>query len=135
MRQRFTTVAIDGKSHGFTLLEILIALAILSIALVAVFRLHAQSIDLSEEIAFNTHAPFLADRVLSTLMIEGVDGAVNDRGTFDEAGVPILWQADISEVALPLEESAAPKLWRIDIAISAGPRLNYGFTTYRRHQE
>lgn len=135
MRQKYPRIETDTRDDGFTLLETLIALAILAVALVAVFRLHYQSIDLSTEIAFNAKAPFLAGRLLSNLEQEGIDGAQSNVGRFTEEQSPYAYKVDISEVELPLGEATPAKLWQIDITISPGERLTYHLTTFRRNQE
>ena len=48
------------ESPGFTLLEVMVAISILAIALVAVFGSQSQSLSLANEAKFNTTAPFLA---------------------------------------------------------------------------
>jgi len=49
-----------AKKKGFTLLEVMIAMAILAIALTAVFQMQAQSISMSSESRFKTQAALLA---------------------------------------------------------------------------
>jgi general secretion pathway protein I len=51
---------IQKKVAGFTLLEVLIAMAILAIALVGVFQLQSQSISMSSDSRFMTTAALLA---------------------------------------------------------------------------
>lgn len=135
MRQKYLKAEAKAGDGGFTLLETLIALAILAIALVAVFRLQYQSIDLSEEIAFNANAPFLAEKLLSDLEREGIEAAANTAGTFPEGLPPYSWQIDIARVALPVGEATPPELWKIDINVASGERLNYHLTTFRQKQE
>jgi prepilin-type N-terminal cleavage/methylation domain-containing protein len=47
-----------AREHGFSLLEVLMALGLLSIALLAVFRLQASNLDLQAEARFLTEAGF-----------------------------------------------------------------------------
>lgn len=58
-----------GKTSrgGFTLLEILVSMALIAIALLAVFRLQAQSLDLQSEARFATTAGFLAQQQLARI--------------------------------------------------------------------
>jgi general secretion pathway protein I len=50
----------QNKAEGFTLMEVMIAMAILAIALVAVFQLQSQSISMSTDSRFMTTAALLA---------------------------------------------------------------------------
>ena len=50
----------QNKANGFTLMEVMIAMAILAIALVAVFQLQSQSISMSTDSRFMTTAALLA---------------------------------------------------------------------------
>ena len=50
----------QNKANGFTLIEVMIAMAILAIALVAVFQLQSQSISMSTDSRFMTTAAMLA---------------------------------------------------------------------------
>ncbi len=53
------------RSHGFTLLEVLVALALLAIALTAVIRAVAQAIDLSAALRDRTIALWVAQNRLT----------------------------------------------------------------------
>ncbi len=55
------------RNNGFTLLEILICMALISIAFLAVSRLSAQNLDLMEEAQFITLAKYLAQERLSRI--------------------------------------------------------------------
>jgi len=55
------------KKYGFTLLEVMIAMAILSIALVAVFQMQSQSISMSSESRFMTTASLLAQSKMTEI--------------------------------------------------------------------
>ena len=135
MLQKYLKTECEAAEGGFTLLETLIALAILAIALVAVFRLHYQSIDLSEEIAFNATAPFLAGQLLSIVEQEGIEDTMHQNGTLEKDLPSYSWQIDIAQVPVPVGEATPPMLWKIDIDIYSGERLNYHLTTFRRHRE
>ena len=50
----------QNKANGFTLMEVMIAMAVLAIALVAVFQLQSQSISMSTDSRFMTTAALLA---------------------------------------------------------------------------
>lgn len=53
-----------GKAEGFTLLEVVIALGLIAVALLAVFHLQAQNLDLQSEAQFMTVAKsLLQDRI------------------------------------------------------------------------
>ncbi|KPA17152.1 general secretion pathway protein I [Candidatus Magnetomorum sp. HK-1] len=50
---------------GFTLLEMMIAMSILSIAIVSIFKLQGQSVNMITSVRFYTQAPLLARLALS----------------------------------------------------------------------
>jgi general secretion pathway protein I len=55
------------KKAGFTLLEVMIAMAILAIALVAVFQMQSQSISMASESRFMTTASLLAQSKMTEI--------------------------------------------------------------------
>lgn len=53
--------------RGFTLLEIMVAVAIMAIVLVSVYKMHAQTISMSGSVRFFTTAPLLAQRSVAEI--------------------------------------------------------------------
>ncbi len=76
---------IQNKANGFTLVEVLFAMAILAIALIAVFQSQSQSISMSTESRFMTTASLLAQSKMveveagSTLVSHSEDGDFGPR--------------------------------------------------------
>ena len=71
------------KQRGFTLLEIMIAVAILSIALVAILRSHSQSIVLADASIRYEKALFLAREKITEIEMKGFPEVVEEEGVFD----------------------------------------------------
>ena len=57
-------------AYGFTLLEVMVSVAIMSIVLVSVYRLHSQSLTMNTEARFYTQAPMLAQSKLAEQRIQ-----------------------------------------------------------------
>jgi len=55
------------KTGGFTLLEVMIAMSILAVGLVAVFQMQSQSVSLASESRFRTTAAFLAQSKMAEI--------------------------------------------------------------------
>ncbi len=70
-------------SDGFTLLEVMIAVAILAITLTVIYGSQSQSLSLAAEARFNTTATFLADIKLAELE-SGIMELVDDSGEFED---------------------------------------------------
>lgn len=97
------------RQRGFTLLEVMVALAILSGALVVLIRIVTGNIANTNKAKMMTVATFLArakiveieDRVL----IEGfIDFDDERKGDFSAEGYPeILWDSNIERVRLPID--------------------------------
>lgn len=83
---------------GFTLLEVVVSLALIATALVAVFRLHAQNLDLQTEAQFITTGRYLAQERLAEIasraeLIEGTDS-----GDFGELFPYFSFEEEVSSV-------------------------------------
>ena len=98
-----------AKALGFSLLEVLIAVAIIGIALVAVIRTQGEGIQLSGEARFSSRAVFLARQVLAqtqaqTKIEEGVSGDV-----FEDPQIKAIWDREITPAP------GLPGLFRIQV--------------------
>ncbi len=91
------------KSAGFTLLEIMIALAIISIALTALLSLGNRTITVHDRLQKITQATLLAQHKMSeleTTSTSTVTGS-DESGVFDEPNNAFTWRVDYSDTPLP----------------------------------
>lgn len=118
---------------GFTLLEVMIALAILAIVLLSVYRLHSQTIAMSIESRFTTQAPLLARSALARWEDPNRPQPAADQGDFGAEFPGYRWEITAEEViARSLGADISRDLKRIEVRVSlnAGEHV-YGFRTYR----
>ena len=116
--------------HGFTLLEILFAMSIISIALIAVFRLYAQTISVNHQLAFHTRAPFLAQQKISQLMTMPAAEMSADSGDFGDDFPGYSWVVTIEDIALESLGSQIMKQINIQVSISESGQT-YQLRSYR----
>jgi general secretion pathway protein I len=109
---------------GFTLLEILVAMSIITFALIAIFRLYTQTISMNHLLSFNTKAPFLAQKKMAeqTSMPERELG--DEAGDFGEEFQGYTWTVSVEDVVSEVLETEDLK--RIDVRVS----INAGEHTY-----
>ena len=90
----------QNKTSGFTLMEVMIAMAILAIALVAVFQLQSQSISMSTDSRFMTTAALLAQ----SKMVEVEAGAAlvshKEDGDFGPDYPQYTWRLEVGDTEL-----------------------------------
>jgi general secretion pathway protein I len=86
-----------NSSSGFTLLEVMLAMAILAIALVAVFQLQSQSISMVCQARFATTASLLAQSKMAEVATMD-QGEINaDSGDFGGDFPDYSWKVDLTE--------------------------------------
>jgi general secretion pathway protein I len=89
------------KTRGFTLMEVLIAMAILAIALVSVFRSQSQSISMATESRFLTTAALLAQSKMAEVETSpSLDNHV-ENGDFGPDYPQYVWRLEIGDTPLP----------------------------------
>lgn len=93
------------KRHnaGFTLLEIMIALAIISIALTALLSLGNRSIAVHGRLQKITQATLLAQHKMSEIETTSGSSAIegDESGVFDEPNSTFSWRVDYTDTPLP----------------------------------
>jgi len=125
-RGHFITLGILGTYHfrhfqsGFTLLEVMIAMAIIAIALVAVFGSQSQSLSLANEAKFNTTAALLAQSKIAEIAAEKPEGLASDSGDFGEDFPNYHWNLTVSDVASGEAEGISDHLKQVDLSLSYG---------------
>ncbi len=91
------------KCAGFTLLEIMIALAIISIALTALLSLGNRTIGVHDRLQKITQATLLAQHKMSELETSSSSSiaGTDESGVFDEPNNSFTWRVDYSDTPLP----------------------------------
>ena len=121
---------------GFTLLEVMIALAVMSIVLVSVYRMHSQSLSMNTAARFYTLAPLLAQNKMAELETLSSDGFPNDSGDFGEQYPGYSWQTSITDVSSEVLGEVANDLKRIDLTVSYNNnQFSHSLRTYRFQRE
>ena len=120
----------SARRCGFTLLEILVAMFIISIALIAVFRLYAQTISMNHQLAFNTQAPFLAQQKISQLMSMPAEEMGDESGDFGDDFPGYAWAVTVEDMALESLDSQILKQINIHITMPESGQT-YTCRTYR----
>lgn len=87
------------KEKGFTLLEVMIAMSILVIALVAVFQSQSQSLSMSGRTRFLTTASLLAQGKMAELEAADPEDIVSSRGKFSEDFPGYFWRVKLTNTA------------------------------------
>ena len=85
---------------GFTLLEVMIAMAILAISLVAVFRSQSQSVSMAGEARFLTTASLLAQGKMAEVESMKPQDLSNNNGVFGEDYPDYLWRIEVKDTAI-----------------------------------
>ena len=127
---------IGGSYHstasGFTLLEVMVAMAIMAIVLVSVYRMHSQTLTMNMAARFYTQAPMLAQSKLAQLESASSGEITGDSGDFGEKFPGYTWSISSEEVSSEALGEIAADLKRIDMKVSFnGDEYSYNVRTYR----
>ena len=84
---------------GFTLLEVMVAVAIIAMTFVSLLGSQSQSISIAGISRFETTAAMLAREKLTELQLEGFDGLSNGSGQFDDEFADYTWRTEVRELS------------------------------------
>ena len=117
---------------GFTLLEVLIALAIMAIVLAAVYRIHSQTLSMTAANRFYTLAPMLAQGKMAQLETTSSDVQTGDSGDFGERFPGYSWSVTAEEFSSEALGEVAADLKQIDLTVALNEKeYIYTIRSYR----
>jgi general secretion pathway protein I len=128
---------LDNKG-AFTLLEVMIAVSIIAIALVALFGSQSRSLSHATEAHFNIVAPMLASGKLAEL--KAVDSVPNnDDGDFGDEFPGYSWKVETERASFDSSEALAKlekPLQKIELTVLwSETKFSYTLTYYGHWQE
>jgi len=124
------------SASGFTLLEVLIAMAIMAIVLVSVYRLHSQTLSMATANRFYTQAPLLAQSKMAQLEAMASDSISGDSGDFGDTFPGYGWSISTEDVSSEILGEAAENLKRIDVTVTLNENeYEYTVRLYRMLSE
>ncbi|WP_028583031.1 type IV pilus modification PilV family protein [Desulfogranum mediterraneum] len=88
----------SDHTRGFTLLEVMIAVAILAIGLVTLIGSQSQSISLVTVARFEGVAALLAQEKLTELRLQAFEEVSTDQGEFGEEFAGYIWKTQVTEL-------------------------------------
>jgi general secretion pathway protein I len=127
----------QGCSRGFTLLEVMVALSIMAIVLMSVYRLQTQAIAMSMESRFYTQAPLLARSALARFDESVERQMASSQGDFGREFPGYQWKITVEDtLSAALGPDISKDMKRIDVLVTLNNgEYTYGFRTYRFRRE
>ena len=130
-----------GDAQAFTLLEVMIAVSIIAIALVALFGSQSRSLSLATEAHFNVVAPMLASGKLAELIAETA-APNDDDGDFGDDFPGYSWKIETETASFDSPDALANltkleiPMQKIELTVSwSDSKFQYALVYYGRWQE
>ncbi len=98
-----------SKTDAFTLLEVMAALAMMSIVLVSVYKMHSQTIRMSEMVKFYTLAPMLAQSKMAEFDTKPPKDQDSGSGNFGYQYPGYRWEIAVEETKVTVPSSIDKK--------------------------
>ncbi len=119
--------------EGFTLLEVMIAVSVLTISLTAVLGLQSRSLTLASESRFHTTAAFLAQEKMAEMAVAKPGALSSDDGDFGDAHPGYAWRVRVQNADIAGIEQMKGRLKQIDLEVTCGEGelYRYGLRLYR----
>jgi len=122
------------SDFGFTLLEVMVAVSIIAIVLVSIYKMHAQTISMNYEARFYAHAPLLAQFKMAEQEIKSLEDLTGDSGNFGDDFPGYRWNVAIDDVESEALGDTAKDLKKIDVTVFLNnDEFTYSLRTYRYH--
>lgn len=120
------------SDFGFTLLEIMVAVSIIAIVLVSIYKMQAQTISMNYEARFYATAPLLAQFKMTEQETKSLEDLTSDSGNFGDDFPGYSWSMAVDDVESEALSDTAKDLKKIDVTIFLNnDEFTYSLRTYR----
>ena len=120
------------SDFGFTLLEIMVAVSIIAIVLVSIYKMQAQTISMNYEARFYATAPLLAQFKMTEQETKSLEDLTSDSGNFGDDFPGYSWSMAVDDVESEALGNTAKDLKKIDVTIFLNnDEFTYSLKTYR----
>lgn len=106
-----------GNSRGFTLLEVMVSLAILGTVLVSVLTLHSQTLGIATATRADNTAAQMAQEVLYAQIEAGLEETLLLSGEFEEKYPGFKWEANQETLSMEGEDENTLQFVRVDVKV------------------
>ena len=104
--------------RGFTLLEVMIAVAIMAIALTALLGSQSQSVSFASSARFEINSALLAQGKMSEMIMLDPEDLRSDSGDFGDDYPGYAWEATVSDVSMEGIDDLSAYLKQIDLTVT-----------------
>jgi general secretion pathway protein I len=116
----------SDRESGFTLIEMLVALAVFSLAALALIRLNAATVRTSADVATRTMGQIVAQNIVAETLTDPTAPAIGRAvGTTENGGRSWIWSRTTSR-------TADPAIVRVDVTVTDPQRRFAGALTVAR---
>jgi len=126
----------EMDQRGFTLMEVMVALSIVAIALLAIYRMQSQTLFMDQRGRFDTVAVLLARQKLADVTDIEYSDLIGDSGDFGSNYPAYKWEIRTETVSSELIKEDGPNLMQVTIVIASdGDEHLLDLVTYRHGYE
>ena len=118
----------NSRHAGFTLLEVMFALAVIAATLVVVLGSQSQSLSLATETKFTTTAIFLAQHKMAQLEAGNPEDLSADSGDFGEDFPGYRWELEVNDAPDIEPEGVSDYLGQVDLTVLWGEDSPYQYS-------
>ena len=117
---------LQDSEAGFTLLEIMVAVAIIAISFVSLLGSQSQSISIAAISRFEITASMLARQKLTEIQLADFEELSSAEGDFEDDSVNFHWQTEVNELTEDeIDISGADEMLKVvDLTVSMGTDEN-----------
>ena len=104
---------------GFTFIEVIVALAIVSISLLVLLKLHLISIRMADSAHVTKQAVFVAEQKIAEVLAEDYPKVGSHYGTLGQNGALFNWRTEVTDLySYPLNEANVTGLRKVLVDVS-----------------